>query len=206
MDEDELQNNAINAVMRFDNHEVKKLLGYDPSRDVFDYMSALAFEFMNLHAIVLLAAYAEERSWRLGWAPHLRFSIQVNDLLAVLVEPAMLERTLLEAAISAQAEWATFLVRRYRVDARRVAVFTEREADFHVGFGNVIRGRIAEMVAIQRALERWDRVRIAVRRRRSLRRLFFAWLGVHVKERYGKDGIGRRRDREEFEAEFGVCV
>jgi hypothetical protein len=206
MDEDELQNNAINAVMQFDNHEVKKLIGYDPSRDVFDYMSSLAFEFGNLHAIVMLAAYAEERSWKSGWAPNLRFSIQVNDLLAVLVAPAVLEKTLLEAAINAQAEWAEFLVRRYRVDARRVAVYIEREADFHVGFGNVIRCRVAEMVGIQRALERWDRIRAAVRRRRSLRRLFFAWLEVHVKEHYGAAGVGRCKDREAFEADVFPVV
>jgi hypothetical protein len=198
MDEDELHRRAVDAVARFDNREVKRLLGFDPCTETFERMSELACELGNLKAIALLAVYAEERAWTDQLAVRETYGTAVNDLLAMLY-PAMVEAELFHSAcVSDDAKWATLLCRRYRADARRAASNAER--------GCLVHDRLSVMITLQRALERWDRIRAAVRRRRPLRRLFFAWLEVHVKERYGADGVGRRRDREAFEADVFPVV
>jgi hypothetical protein len=195
LDEDELDRQAVAAVASFDHSAVRRLLEFDPCAETFSEMTSVACELENLYAIVRLVFYAEKRAWRIDWVPQSCYTTKVNDLLALFSTASGIESELLGAACLGKAEWAEVLVRRYRVDARSAA------GDVGERCSRMLHDRLCELVLIQRARERWDSIRAVVRRRRQLRRVFFAWLGAHVESICREGGVGRYRDRLAFEAE-----
>jgi hypothetical protein len=128
--------------------------------DELEWQALAAIETGSENEVLLLKAYIEQQDWRIDWAPAREYSEAVNDLLVQFCSGFAIANELYFSICARDVLWSVWLVRRYGADARSVSRKFER--------GSELRERACKLVGIQKALERWGRVRELAFGRRSM--------------------------------------